>query len=490
MGAYNDYQTLLQETKQEVDSVSPSFCAAKWQQVTIHLQTGQTHSCHHPGMHKIQLEEIKDNPSALHNTTFKKHMRKMMLEGRRPPECDYCWRAEDAPGEHFSDRVKKSADSWAKKYIPIIAKQDWDHNTLPSYVEVSFSHVCNFSCAYCQPDISSGVMQTIKKHGPVPLSDYNEHDLDYLKKIGRFPIPVREENPYVDAWWAWWPELYPALEHFRITGGEPLLSKETFRTLDWIIEHPNPNLNLAINTNLCVPDDVLKKFLSKCKTIHENKAVKSIKIFTSCDTWGPQAEYIRIGMDYKKWYQNLWNIVLEHDYLQPTLMITFGLLSIPRFKEFLTDMLSIRQSPSVKQHENGVHGLLLDFPYLRHPRYISALIADSGRIKDIEDIIQFMKDHMNTDQMFFYEGPNKITYYHNGFYRHEVDGMQRILNVIKAEDQYSEENLRARKDFYLYIKEHDARHGFNFQETFPEIAYLYDQCKQEYEESLKEKNEE
>ena len=100
-----------------LNEVSPSFCTAKWKQVTLHLHSGQTHSCHHPVPHKIPLDEIADNPSALHNTKFKKLQRKLMLEGKRPSECDYCWRVEDCNSEALSDRVYKSAEPWARNFI-------------------------------------------------------------------------------------------------------------------------------------------------------------------------------------------------------------------------------------------------------------------------------------------------------------------------------------------------------------------------------------
>ena len=70
----------FKKTHELLNSVSPTLCLAKWQQVTIHLQNGHTHSCHHPQTHKIPLEEIKENPSALHNTKYKKEQRKLMLE--------------------------------------------------------------------------------------------------------------------------------------------------------------------------------------------------------------------------------------------------------------------------------------------------------------------------------------------------------------------------------------------------------------------------
>ena len=48
----------LIEVNKKINKVGPGFCLAKWTQVTIHLQTGRTHSCHHPTTHKLKLNEI------------------------------------------------------------------------------------------------------------------------------------------------------------------------------------------------------------------------------------------------------------------------------------------------------------------------------------------------------------------------------------------------------------------------------------------------
>ena len=50
---------LLDWRKKTLDSVSPSFCAAKWLNATIHLGHGLTHSCHLPLPHAIDKEAIK-----------------------------------------------------------------------------------------------------------------------------------------------------------------------------------------------------------------------------------------------------------------------------------------------------------------------------------------------------------------------------------------------------------------------------------------------
>ena len=64
----------LPQVKKELDAVGCGFCLAKWTQVTMHLGSGITHSCHHVGAHKIPLDELAVNPSALHNTNFKKEI--------------------------------------------------------------------------------------------------------------------------------------------------------------------------------------------------------------------------------------------------------------------------------------------------------------------------------------------------------------------------------------------------------------------------------
>ena len=97
------------EFKQQIlDTKSDSFCAAKWYNATIWLGSGQTTSCHHPPAHAIDVNAIKTNPSALHNTLQKKEDRRMMIAGEKPAGCSYCWKIESMGTDAVSDRVYKS----------------------------------------------------------------------------------------------------------------------------------------------------------------------------------------------------------------------------------------------------------------------------------------------------------------------------------------------------------------------------------------------
>ena len=445
----------FKQAKQILDRTGPGMCLAKWLQVTLHLQNGHTHSCHHPNTHKIPIEEIQEDPSALHNTKFKKEQRKLMMTGQRPQECHFCWQVEDnAPPDSdvFSDRVYKSTDEWAGKdqYFNVMYA-GWEQNIKPTYLEVSFSHACNFKCSYCSPHISSKWMEEIEKFGGYPTTlKYN--NLEHTQYQDKMPIPVKEYNPYVEAFWKWWPEVYSTLHTFRITGGEPLMSKDTFKVLDYIIENPNPKLELAINSNCVLPDKLFDKFLEKIKIIQDNNCVKKFTLFTSAEAYGKKAEYIRNGMDYDIWIDSCNKFLKEVPTANFSIMSTYNALSITSYMEFLKDVLLMK----LKYH-NDTRSISLDIPYLDNPKWMSVRILPMEYIPMLLKQVQFMRDNHCDGK---------------GFQGWEADKLDRIQYLIKEDPEQV-----WLKDFGLFFDEHDKRRGTNLLETFPELANLYNYCK-------------
>ena len=460
------WQKTIEQTYEKVNAVSPSYCVAKWKQVTFYLQNGHTHSCHHPSTHLVPLEELKTNPTALHNTNFKKQQRKMMLEGQRPPECDYCWRAEDS-GNKYSDRIYKSADtSWAQPYIEECAKTPWDSDVDPSYVEVSFSNVCNFKCSYCSPNISSQWMEEIERYGAYPTS-HKFNNLQWFKNNGQMPIPAREENPYVDAFWAWWPKMYRELKQFRITGGEPLLTKNLFKVLDYIIENPNPELVFSVNTNLNAPGDLMDLFIQKIQEIQNKNCIKRLHIFTSAEAHGEQSEYIRFGMRYDIWLMNIERLIQTVPNVNITIMSTYNLLSVGTYKKFLEDVLNIRRKYREFAIKNFRTPLAIDIPYLRYPDHQAAFIMPADLLHFVEEQIEFMEANEERGHIDWKES-------WKGFHDFEIYKLKRIYNVIKAELENPGPGMTTkRKDFVAFVDEHDRRRGTDFLKTFPELADMY-----------------
>ena len=444
--------------KKKLDSVSSSFCLAKWYQVTVHLQNGHTHSCHHPGTHKVPLDELTNNPTALHNTQFKKERRKEMLEGTRPTECQYCWNVEDSPGENFSDRHIKSAAMWSAPWFDGAASKPWDDNPNPRYLEVSFGNVCNFKCMYCYPNISSQWYEESKQYGPYPTS-LGFGSLEHLDYKGTRPILEREYNPYVEAFWKWWPDLYNSLHTFRITGGEPLLNKNTFRVLNEINDNPRQELELAINTNMCVPDKNFNEFISLIKPITEK--LDNVGVFTSIEATHKKAEWIRYGLEYNKFWENIARLQNEVPKLHIDFMCTYNALSVSSFTDFLKKIYELRCKSS--WDEPWHPPLMVSVPYLRNPPFLTIKILDNTFEHYIIESIDYMEAHRGDDNT-------------PGFVSHEIEMMTRLLNWFQTID--SEQQLKVnRTDFVKYADEYDRRRNTNFLETFPEYTDFYNRCK-------------
>lgn len=465
-GTADQRRNQIIEFKNKLNSISPSFCAAKWKQVTIHLANGQTHSCHHPSSHHIPIEEIKVDVSALHNTSFKKSQRELMIAGSRPAECDYCWRVEDSNKDNsvFSDRIMKSIDYWAKPHIEDILKSP-DKNINPSYLEVSFSNTCNFKCSYCTPEVSSKWMEEINQYGPYQTS-WMFNNLDWIKSQQKMPILEREVNPYVDAFWEWWPELYPDLEVLRITGGEPLLTKNTFKVLEYVLENPRPDLELNINSNLCVPKNLFDKFIELTKRIQETGSIKSFKLYTSCEAKGDKAEYIRFGLNYNEWLDNCNRVLNEIPRAKLTIMSTYNALSVTSYKEFLQDMLDLRNAYSNEQER---HPVSVDIPYLRWPEHQCVNILTDDYLPLIENQVTWMYNNMQQTHWPPLCG--------KGYYDYEINRMERVYRVFQHHLTTHQDMTRNRKDFVIFIDEHDRRRGTNFLKTFPEMEEFYKMCK-------------
>jgi organic radical activating enzyme len=457
--------------KDELNEVGEGFCLAKWNQVSILLQTGQTHSCHHPRPHVVPLDELERNPSALHNTNFKKQQRKTMLKGGKPKECDYCWNVEDANPDAFSDRIMKSGEAWAFPYFDKIKKSDPSENTNPTYVEVSFSNQCNMSCGYCDVKSSSNWQHEIKTQGHYPTSGmYN--NTEWMERDGIVPIPHSKPNPYRDAFWKWWPDLYPTLHTFRITGGEPILSKDTFKVLDYIIDNPNlnPMLEMSVNTNLCAPQDMVEEFIDKVKYITEKDLVWNFALFTSIESWGKQAEYMRDGMDTERFWNNLDMFLTKCQKPEATIMATYNLTSVPTYHEVIKKVFELK-----KKHYNGKryrhYAVILDTAYLRHPEFLQVRLLSTHWIDKIREDVKFMESLSEEKYTHIYG------HGHGGFYDFEREKLRRVLDWVDAPIDDIKWLMKMRRDFVLFIDEFDKRRGKNFLQTFPEMEDFYYSCK-------------
>jgi len=457
--------------KKKLDNVGCGFCLAKWTQVTMHLHNGTTHSCHHPEPHKVSLEELSRNPTALHNSKVKKMARKEMLENKRPSECSYCWNVEDK-STSFSDRVFKSSEPWSEPFFDEISKSDWRDNYNPKYVEVSFSNTCNFKCAYCGPEYSSKWMEEINDHGPYKLSfDYN--GTQRMEERNTKPYKHSEDNPYVNSFWEWFPELYKSMDTFRITGGEPLLSKDTWKVLDFILQtdEPNRNLKLSINSNLGVPDNLIDRLIEKIDNIIKNNLVKEIIIFTSCDGYGIQSEYTRYGMNFEKLFNNIDKVLSALPKVTIVVMSTFNIFSVFSYESLIRKVHELKIK-HFNPHRYWSSSIILDTSYLRQPSFMSFRLLKGYISEDFFDRwIKYMKFNstyrsLNFLQMQIVEDV--------GFSTQEIEKVSRLRDIFVSDKNSDDSSLLQHKiDLNTFVKQYESRRGLKVLDIYPEMESFF-----------------
>jgi organic radical activating enzyme len=439
----------LEFRQQVLDPISASFCGAKWYNATIWLGSGMTTSCHHPPAHKISVEDVQRNPRALHNTPQKKDDRSKMQQGERPPGCEYCWKIEDMGRDAVSDRVYKSKiypiDS-LKQAALMPVEQDVNLKTL----EIAFDRTCQFACSYCNPAFSSTWVKDIKKNGAYTdlISDGRNHFTHPHDSAQLYTI--NETNPYVDAFFQWWEsDLHQTLDELRITGGEPLMSGYTWRLIDWFRDNPGRSrTRLAINSNLGMEYDVIERAIDSCQGI-------DLDIYTSMESVGPHAEYIRDGLNYVQWTYNMERIMRGGKLRALHVMCTINALCLESLPEFLDYVMLWKQ-------EYGV-----DFPnftlnILRFPSFQSPLVLPDEIRGRHRDRLRSWLDRWNDNIML---QPHE---------RNHVLRLIDYLDVVKTPHSEAFELPKLLNDFKQFYTQYDRRRDKNFCNTFSGLERWYD----------------
>ena len=445
----------LQKWRDEnLNSVSCTFCAAKWYNASLHLGHGYTNSCHLPLPHPIDLEEIKTNPSALHNTKIKKEARKMMLEGKRPAECSYCWKIEDIGRNNVSDRVFKSK-IYSEEDIKKLKDLPWNADVMLKTVEISFDRTCNFACSYCNAGYSTTWGKDIQNNGPyqkfkTSSAGAYQSDGSWAEKYGK----DSDNNPYVAAFLEWWPELSQHLQEIRVTGGEPSQSHNFWDFIETMKKYPSKNLRLAVNSNLGVNEKSIQRLID---ATHELD-IKEFDLYTSCEAFGEQAEYIRDGLNYQQWRANLVNFLENANpktFRALTIMMTINSLCLFSIIDFLEDMKLLKA-------KYGHHRPNLDLNILRWPAFMSPLaLPDDVKIKLRSDLIKWYD--VNKDSDLFVEGEKA-----------QLERLIDYLDVVQKGHTTTENDKELLfHDFKSFYEQYDIRRNKDFRKTFPELVDWY-----------------
>ena len=228
------------------------------------------------------------------NSDHMRSVRRRMMAGETLPECAVC------NDQLLNTDVYRSYfnNMFGHKYEYAMANTDAEGYTTvkPVSWDYRFSNLCNFKCRMCGDMLSSAWETEQRQHNMI---DYTNTKNNWMRPEVKQQI-TQFQDTQIEA------EFSEAVEQHRIeevywVGGEPLMYEQHWRYMKRIIElGDGKNVYARYNTNLSRIDyrgvNLYRDILS---------GLRDWQICASIDGTGRIGEYIRTGLDFTQWLENI-----------------------------------------------------------------------------------------------------------------------------------------------------------------------------------------
>jgi hypothetical protein len=217
-----------------------------------------------------------------------------------------------------------------------------------------------------------------------------------------------------------------------------------------------------------VAHTVFQKFVYKVSKIVTEKKVKEFRLFTSIDSWGQRAEYIRNGLDCALWEQNMRFYLDNIPESRINFMCTFNILSVTSFHLLLEKILIWRKEYCATDAAGYIKRINFDVPYLKEPPHWMINILPKEFIIYMDNNLEFMKKNKQSTEL------------PEGFDEVEIQKFSRLKIYMETHQIKEELIIQGRRDFYSFFTEHDRRRDTSFTKTFPDYIDFLNLCKGVY----------
>ena len=267
------------------------------------------------------------------------------------------------------------------------------------------------------------------------------HDHSQLYKFG-------QTNPYAEAFHKWWEsDLHKTLKELRITGGEPLMSAETWKLIDWFkTNQGRSNTRLAINSNLGTLVDI-DRLLSSIEGVE-------VDLYTSNESMGLQAEYIRDGLVFDDWANNVERLLDSGKFRGIHVMSTINALCLDSLDSFLDMVMNWKL-------EYGRDAINFSLNILRFPSFQSlTVLPESIRDQYAAKLGKFYKNWADSGLMHDFE-------------KNQLTRLIAYVDIVLQPHEQAVEQSILQRDFKNFYQQYDQRRGKDFAATFPALADWY-----------------
>jgi hypothetical protein len=367
------------------------------------------------------------------NNDAMQRIRKQVLNGERPTECEPCFSLEDQGVEslrmrHIAGKIPEARINLYPN-TQLLEVMPFEIPTM----ELKLNNLCNLKCRMCHPMDStswndwSEVKDFYKAEGNIMYAIVEEHDLERKPFLDKF-----QDNP---EWWASLEKLLPYFRRVEFAGGEPLMDPQHYRILDMLAPYGH-QIEIKYATNLSM--------LGKSnRTVWEYwPKFKSVAVNVSIDGIGTSYEYVRGNASWAELINNIKQIQSIPNISRIVGAVTVqvsNVLVLDKIIEYFLDDLGI-----VFHTHRVEYPKLLSAQVLPQPLRmlaIARLINIQERIKDFK----LVKKH-----------PELLAY--------TVGQIQDNINYLSARDQSDKW-----KDCVEFNQRLDVTRDQNFTDVTPEF---------------------
>nr|WP_320119883.1 twitch domain-containing radical SAM protein [uncultured Marinifilum sp.] len=226
-------------------------------------------------------------------------LREKFMNGESDKRCGVCQRLEKAGGKSIRQETHEKFGAYFAQI----------ENSLPVYFDIRFSNACNFTCRTCWHGASSAWFNEAKQ------MNRNLGEKALLQNITNFDQFIKQMG-----------EALLQAKEIYFAGGEPLVTKEHYLLLDWLVKNRSTNMRLRYNTNF----SQLK--MGDYDVVEYWKHFSEVEILASIDAHGKLGEYIRKGFSWEQFLANR-ELIREHKHIRfliaPTISV-FSIFNLPQ----------------------------------------------------------------------------------------------------------------------------------------------------------------
>jgi len=417
----NDFVKMTMDSGIRFPLSTATACQSKWTWSTIFLNQLSTASCHRVTPMPFALENF-DN---FHNTPKKLADRRLMLRGEWPTGgCEYCKDIEAAGG--WSDRLHNLDIRGLTP--PELESDPTAIEVTPRIVEIFAQNTCNLACLYCNGNLSSKIEFENKKHG-----DFDRNGV----RIPVIQIPTQATQEYFEKFLDWLDRNVQTLRRLHLLGGETFIQHNLMNSVLNILERrPNSKLELCVFSNLNVPDRYWNLYTSRIQDLHKNKNIRCFDLTASIDCWGPEQEYVRSGLDLKKFEERFaWAADQDPAWLRLNANQTITSMTIRTMPDLINKIKHYSKHRHIGHYFQFITGLAF-----QHPN----VFAYSHWEKDFENILQSMP----TDTV------------------DQQEAIPRMIGHQQYLKTFTKHNHGRIYQLHTYLDEIDRRRNTNWRELF------------------------